>query len=484
MTSGNYLTHILLALALIIALLCSSAAAEDAGRPFTVDEQAYDAYLDIATVYDESVAYLTELSRLWTLTRQMDETKDANLPWLWSEFFANEDSPSILVMYLSQWGDVIGNVPARLESDFQTLVSAASKPDDLIWLLLRWQEEAQFVRSPASLQTELDAAMAGIRTIMTEDRSYPFLKDLQDYYKEAVVLQKYAADFSDTYANFNAQLKDFQATQTSREVDFEFIFFADDFDYVRQVRAQEKLAADQQKYDAAVSLQESGQYTHARSLFWQCIPMEGTYDRMHACSEKILAEENAAYQAALDARRAKYAHMDAHKGSLPQLFRDGMAAVVLDGQWVYIDTTGHVVLAGDWQTATTFVNGYAFVSKDAKKYTKIDVFGNPADNKTYTYEQTQAIEVRRKNGFTYDRANKRYLNAKGEVIAKGTWRNAWDFHDGYAFVLGENGWGVIDETGAEVLPCEHQSGNCGEGYFIIIDDDVLHIYDTEMNLIF
>ena len=45
-------------------------------------------------------------------------------------------------------------------------------------------------------------------------------------------------------------------------------------------------------------------------------------------------------------------------------------------------------------------------------------------------------------------------------------------------------WGFIDTTGKEIIPCEYDSAAYGEGYFVLIKDEYLTIWDKDFNRVF
>ncbi len=182
----------------------------------------------------------------------------------------------------------------------------------------------------------------------------------------------------------------------------------------------------------------------------------------------------------------KYRHLDAHTGKYPQPFSNGLCAMIIDDYWCYVDTTGAVVFHDNWTHVTTFENGVAWVAHDGK-YAKIDMYGNYLSEYSQGYDYvTLSSFSMRSNGITLsiEDNGRVYRDANGNVIASGDWSNAWEFNDGYAFVLKDGKWGVINDEGEQVLPHEYSGGNYGEGYFVLIKDGVTMIYDEEMNRLF
>ncbi len=274
---------------LVLMLLVSSAIAEPATeqevRAFTVDEQAYDAYLDIAQAYADGVFYLKELDALWSKVINTGSDEEIDYMWLSDYLLADVDRFSAFYTYASSaFGISEGQ---EVISRFASLANANAEKTDVIWLCLAALKEAKYVEDAENIKQNLDSAMAGIRSLMATDREYPFLKDLQTYYKDAVLLYEYIADFNDNYTGFSAKLDEFQKNKTSWEVDFEFIFNPDDFDYVRSVRKQagiEKLGAI---YQQASNLESAGKYAEARQLYWDSYPYEGSSAAMERCTAAL-----------------------------------------------------------------------------------------------------------------------------------------------------------------------------------------------------
>ena len=96
------------------------------------------------------------------------------------------------------------------------------------------------------------------------------------------------------------------------------------------------------------------------------------------------------------------------------VFHDGLAPVMKDGKWGYIDKTGSEVIPFIFGEASDFSEGLAAVYKDGK-FGYIDKTGNE------------------KIAFQYNRA--------------------WNFTDGLAIVVKDSGWGFIDKSGKEVVSC-------------------------------
>lgn len=475
----------ILSIILAMVLCCSVAFAKTADpREMTSDEQAYNIYLDIAHVYDYGVRYLEELGRIWEISLTAKDV-DAVNKLCYMDCFTNEPLSSLYEMYLGKYGYSMDEIRQR---SLSRNVFAVSEKTDLIWIVLDLELEAKYIESPATLKKYLDRAMSNIRSLMAVDREYPFLSELRAYYKDAVMLYEYIVEFKDNYAGFSEKLDTYKTNKSSWKIDFEFIFDPAGYAYVEEVREAQQDEEYKTIYEKALAYETDGDYESARANYWLCSRYEDAFSRMQACAEKINAERAAAEQAAeeqdLALRREKYKHIDAHTGKYPQPFSCGLSAMIIDGYWCYVDTTGSVVLHDEWTHVTTFVDGVAWVAKD-NVYAQIDIYGNYLEDYKYTYEYINSRSFKSNSGGITYKAGTGYVNASGEVIAyDGEWSNAWAFNDGYAFVLKNGKWGVIDQTGTLIIPHKYSGGNCGEGYFILIQDGVLHIYDEQLSRIF
>lgn len=272
-----------------------------------MDEQAYDVYLDVSYVHNQSVRYLSEMERLWDLANDLENVSEADKLWFHAGLVANfgqNDAEALSRLYTYQLLATVkygySEIP-ELYPLFEALLSAGGrKTTDIIWAGLALDIEAQYIVSPDEMKAYMDDAKEGIRNIMSTDRSYPYLQDLQNYYKEASYLLDYISDFKDNYLGLNEMLDTQKKNQSSYTIDFEFIFDPADFDYLMEVRAAETEEKERAIYDRALALENSGDYTGAIGLYWQCSGYSDASDRMHYCHERkqAIALESK-YQAAL-----------------------------------------------------------------------------------------------------------------------------------------------------------------------------------------
>ena len=284
----------------LILLGCTAIAESAPAREFTVDEQAYDVYLDISTVYKEGVHYLEELGFLWDCALKMKSSSDAHDLWFSTTYLASDFARyAALSRYATDKCDY--SDPKELYPLFSSLLS--SKGDNatsIVWAGLELEHNAKYVKYAEDLQPTLNEAMAGIRSIIALNRDYPFLTDLKNYYKEASYLLDYIDNFEDNYSGFQNMLATQQKNQSSFEIDFEFIFNPADFAYVTEVRYAEQQTKYKAIYDRAVALENNQQYDKAINTYWQCIHYSDAAERIRTCRTSIeLVEIENRYQTAV-----------------------------------------------------------------------------------------------------------------------------------------------------------------------------------------
>ncbi len=102
-------------------------------------------------------------------------------------------------------------------------------------------------------------------------------------------------------------------------------------------------------------------------------------------------------------------------------FSNGLAAVSKNGKWGYIDTKGNIVLPFEYDKASSFSANYARVTKDNRTYI-IDKNGNEICDKieTLMYDTDKPLE-------------------------------------GYVAGIKDEKYGLLDESGRFILPCEFDS---------------------------
>lgn len=138
-------------------------------------------------------------------------------------------------------------------------------------------------------------------------------------------------------------------------------------------------------------------------------------------------------------------------------FSEGLAPIMLDKKWGFIDTAGNEVVPPKYDDAENFSEGLAKVGLgDYKtgKYGFIDKAGSEVvplryDNAVSFDHGLAAVMLDGKWGF---------IDQTGQEVAPCKYYTVCAFSDGLARVGmgdGEDGlWGFVDTTGREVIPCQ------------------------------
>lgn len=181
-------------------------------------------------------------------------------------------------------------------------------------------------------------------------------------------------------------------------------------------------------------------------------------------------------------------------------FSEGLAAVENNsGKWGYIDKNGKTVIPFKYDGADEFVGGYAWVSVHTSDETSgqgkilygiVDKSGNEvvaptvddigdvfdmqqdlvekAGRSEYVPLTVNGVEYWFYNGYAIDGTQVvsdsiwisykdfYYINQKGETITSTTYDAAKNFSHGFAVVMKNDGYGLIDTSGNEVIPLEYQ----------------------------
>lgn len=119
-----------------------------------------------------------------------------------------------------------------------------------------------------------------------------------------------------------------------------------------------------------------------------------------------------------------------------------------DNKWGYIDKTGKVVIAAEFDQASFFSQGLAFVRKD----NKIEVINSRGETEFYLpnnvnnyaafSEDLAVVAINGKYGF---------INKKGEIVITPQFDQARSFSEGLAVVKIGNHYGFIDKSGQTVV---------------------------------
>ena len=118
-------------------------------------------------------------------------------------------------------------------------------------------------------------------------------------------------------------------------------------------------------------------------------------------------------------------------------FSEGMAAVVKDGKYGFIDKTGKLVIDYKYDYAEDFSEGYAAVS-------------------TGGFWDEEAGYVTGNWGF---------IDKTGKVVVPIFYDKVWDFSEGLAAVSNGGKVGFVDTTGKVVIPLTYSGGMCEEFSF-------------------
>lgn len=470
---------------MLVLLGCTAIAESTPTREFTIDEQAYDVYLDISYVMDNTVEYLEELRRLWDIALHAESVEDANNLEL-IECISEDYLVSITHMYLTKYGYSDSEYEQRM---FSGPDIKFKEKTDLIWYYLALGIEARYLVSMDSLKPYLDDAMSGIRSIMATDREYPFLKDLQNYYKETVLIHGYASDFNDNYTGFDSKLDSYKTSRDSWSIDFEFIFNPEEFKYVREVRTTESEEKKKEIHTLAASLENSGDYVGAINLYWQCRDYSDSLERLIACQNSIKEEK---YQVAVEYENSEvyptavilYEELGNYKDSSARKlhcgnyigyetisgryvtealggFSNGVAALKKNGKWGYINTDGDVVIPFEYDSALTFSEGLAAVEKNGK-WGYIDINNNAIIPLEYIYA-TSMVDG---SGVVWKvRDNNNNVSDAGYVSKKGIYTKADRIPQSYGRVISDglrtsrgnsygSAWGYENQNGEVVIACQ------------------------------
>ena len=143
-------------------------------------------------------------------------------------------------------------------------------------------------------------------------------------------------------------------------------------------------------------------------------------------------------------------------------FHEGLARIMKDNLYGYIDRTGKEIIPCQYLKAKDFSNGFAIVLDQECKVCIIDKEGN---KKAILKEAYNLIDF---HSYSNDLALCRfeinflscfnYMNKKQEfqITLDNKYQQAYDFVNGFAIVVDKNGYGFIDKTGKEVIPCQYE----------------------------
>ena len=179
-------------------------------------------------------------------------------------------------------------------------------------------------------------------------------------------------------------------------------------------------------------------------------------------------------------------------------FGEGVAASKKDGKFGYIDEKGNPVLVFKWETAGTFSEGKAFVSDESGQYC-IDskgekLFDVPIPGVHYMMFNkgvsiiSQESEEKNEYGWT----DKKYglINSAGEVLIAPEYDSIYLTNENF-YSIRKGGWsdgkeGLVSVTGEIVLEPKYDSISSftDEGYALVIGESTWFIIDSTGAVVF
>ena len=155
-------------------------------------------------------------------------------------------------------------------------------------------------------------------------------------------------------------------------------------------------------------------------------------------------------------------------------FSEGIAKVKKNGKWGYIDrNTGYYAIPCNWNYATSFVNGMAFVSNDENKSGYIDKAGNSIGGFRWQrdYEDINLLISDSLARVKDEHSKYGYIDKFGEVVIPCNWKNISHFTDSLARIEADNEkYGFINRHGEIVSPCVFDFAYCfSEGFACVTE---------------
>jgi hypothetical protein len=132
----------------------------------------------------------------------------------------------------------------------------------------------------------------------------------------------------------------------------------------------------------------------------------------------------------------------------PKSFSDGLAPVLVSGQWGFLDTSGNVAIPPKFREIHGFSESLAGVQVLDSSCGYIDKTGNTAIPGPFVSvcsfsEGIACVEIRGKWG---------YINSSGKVLIPLAFDEALPFSHGFAAVKKGSKWGYIDARGSTAIP--------------------------------
>lgn len=165
-------------------------------------------------------------------------------------------------------------------------------------------------------------------------------------------------------------------------------------------------------------------------------------------------------------------------------FSEGLAAVKKAEKWGFIDKTGQVMIACEYEYVGTFTEGLAVVEKIGN-FGFIDKKGQIAIPLQFNHamsfmEGLASVKIGENYGF---------IDKTGKVIIPIHYHAAWHFSEGVAAVQRYNKWGFVDKTGTRITPLQYDLvQDFTEGFAAVMQENkwgfIDKVGDTKIPLVY
>ncbi len=125
-------------------------------------------------------------------------------------------------------------------------------------------------------------------------------------------------------------------------------------------------------------------------------------------------------------------------------FQDGLAAVLINHKWGYINTEGKLLIKPLYDQAYSFVEGTAIVWIRRKGFGALNKQGQMIVETSYQYlsQASHGLFIIQDKSLKYGMMDK-----KGVWKIKPEYRKLWHYQNGLALAVNASGWGFIQEDG-------------------------------------
>jgi len=133
-------------------------------------------------------------------------------------------------------------------------------------------------------------------------------------------------------------------------------------------------------------------------------------------------------------------------------FHEGLAAIKQGGKWGYIDKSGKMVIAPQFNEALRFSEGLASV-KSGDKWGFIDKSGKMAVAPQYemAYQHEEGLAAVKQGG------KWGFIDNTGKMVIPARFQDAYGFSEGLVDVKDEGRWGFIDKSGKMVITAKYDA---------------------------